>query len=195
MTWKNRLVRLSRALTGATQGEFAEQAGVDRAMLAHYELGRCEPGPEHLKNLAQAAGLTIPEGQQILTYADALRRPRQRAGQGIEALNADLTALVSRVYQSLLRGPLPGDASSTEHVEEQWSILENLSEEQRLAVVRTARSFQSPALAERVRAEAAMGASEPGRAASLERLAREIEGSFPNPVAPGAAFGSGRPPS
>lgn len=179
MTWKNRLVRLSRALTGATQSEFADAAGVDRAMLAHYELGRCDPGPEHLKNLTQAAGLTVPAGQEVLAYADALRRPRQRAGQGIEALSADLNALVSRVYQRLLRLPPSGDASGAEgpeHAEEQWALLESLSEEQRLAVVRTARSFQSPALAERVRAEAEAEGSDPERAASLERLAREIEG-------------------
>lgn len=177
MTWKNRLVRLSRALTDASQSDFAEQAGVDRVMLAHYERGRCEPGPEHLKNLAQAAGLTIPAGQQILDYADALRRPRQRAGQGIETLNADLSALVSRVYQRLLRLPPSGDASGSEgpeHVEEQWAVLEKLSEEQRLAVVRVAREFQSPALAERVRAAAAAG--DPERAASLARLAGEIAG-------------------
>jgi transcriptional regulator with XRE-family HTH domain len=180
MTWKNRLVRLSRALTGATQNEFAEQAGVDRAMLAHYERGRCEPGPEHLKNLTEAAGLTIPAGQQILDYADAFRRPRQRAGQGIEALNADLTALVSRVYQSLLRLPATEDASDAEgpqQAEKLWALLENLSDEQRLAVVRVAREFQIPALAERARTEAKeMEGSDPERAASLERLAREIEG-------------------
>lgn len=178
MTWKNRLVRLSRALTGATQSEFADAAEVDRALLAHYELGRCEPGPEHLKKLAQAAGLTIPAGQQILDYADALRRPRQRAGQGIETLNADLSALVSRVYQRLLRLPSSGDASGPagpEHAEEQWSVLEKLSEEQRLTVVRVARGFQSQALAERVRAEAEAD-GDPERAASLMRLARAIEG-------------------
>lgn len=180
MTWKNRLVRLSRALSGQTQSELAETAGVDRVLLAHYELGRCEPGPEHLKNLAQAAGLTVPAGQQILTYADALRRPRQRAGQGIETLSADLSSLVSRVYQRLLRWPLPGGPSGPEdreHIEEQWALLENLSEEQRLTVVRVARGFQSPALAERVRKEAeAVKVKDPERAASLERLAREIEG-------------------
>jgi transcriptional regulator with XRE-family HTH domain len=180
MTWKNRLVRLSRALTDSSQSGFAEQAGVDRALLAQYEIGRGEPGPEHLKNLAQAAGLTIPAGQQILDYADALRRPRQRAGQGIESLDADLSALVSRVYQRLLRLPSPGDSSdseSLERTEEQWALLESFSELQRLAVVRVAPEFQSPALAERVRAEAAaVESSDPERAASLERLAREIEG-------------------
>ena len=181
MTWKNRLVRVSRAITGATQSEFAEAAGVDRALLADYELGRCEPGPEHLKNLTEAAGLTIPAGQQILDYADALSRPRQRAGEGIEALNAELNALVSRVYQGLLRLPATGDASDAEgaeHVEEQWALLETLSEAQRLALVRTAWSFQSPALAERVRAEAAaVEGSDPERAASLERLVREVGGT------------------
>ena len=180
MTWKNRLVRVARAITGATQSEFAEAAGVDRALLADYELGRCEPGPEHLKNLVQAAGLTIPDGQQILDYADALRRPRQRAGQGIEALTAELTTLVPRVYQRLLRLPATEDATdaeSAEDVEEQWALLETLSEAQRLALVQTARSFRSPALAERVRAEAkAVEGSDPERAAALERLAREIEG-------------------
>lgn len=177
MTWKNRLVRLSRALTGATQSEFADTSGVDRALLAHYELGRCEPGPEHLKNLAQAAGLTIPAGQQILDYTDALRRPRQRAGEGIEALNADLTSLVSRVYQRLLRWPPSGNASESqgpEHAEKLWALLEDLSEEQRLTVVRMAREFQTPALAERVRAEAAAEVGDSERAASLERLVREI---------------------
>ncbi len=178
MTWKNRLVRVSRAITGATQSEFAEAAGVDRALLADYELGRCEPGPEHLKNLVQAAGLTIPDGQQILDYADALRRPRQRAGQGIESLNADLTTLVSRVYQRLLRLPATEDASDAEgpeQAEKQWAFLEKLSDEQRLTLVRLAREFQTPALAERVRAEAAE-VGDPERAASLERLAREIGG-------------------
>lgn len=180
MTWKNRLVRVSRAITGATQSEFAEAAGVDRALLADYELGRCEPGPEHLKNLVRAAGLTIPDGQQILDYADALRRPRQRAGQGIEALTAELTTLVSRVYQRLLRLPATEDATDAEgpeQAEKLWAVLETLSEEQRLTLVRLAREFQIPALADRVRAEAkAVEGGDPERAASLERLTREIEG-------------------
>jgi tetratricopeptide (TPR) repeat protein len=57
----------------------------------------------------------------------------------------------------------------------QWSLLAPLTAEQRLAVIRLAREYQTPALLERIHAEAeARAAGDPGQAAPLEKLAHEI---------------------
>jgi len=103
MRRKNLLVRLFRALSGETQNAFSKSTGVHAVLLAKYELDLVEPSPEHLERIAHAAGLTVADGEMILDYADALRRPRQRAGAGVDGLPEKLAAVVDSVYQRLLR--------------------------------------------------------------------------------------------
>ena len=106
MRRKNRLVRLFRALSGETQSAFSESTGVHAVLLAKYELDLVEPSPEHLERTAHGAGLTVADGEKILDYADALRRPRQRAGSVADGLHEQLAAAVDSVYQRLLRLPV-----------------------------------------------------------------------------------------
>jgi len=107
MSRKNLLVRLFRALSGQRQREFARMAGVDVTLLARYELGVVEPGLEHLTRIAKAASFTVADGEGILRYLDELREPRQRAGAGIEDLKAEVSDVLTRSYQRLLRLPFP----------------------------------------------------------------------------------------
>jgi transcriptional regulator with XRE-family HTH domain len=175
---RNRLARLFRALSGETQKDFAERTGVDLSLLARYELDQVEPGLDHLARLAEGAGLTLIEGEQVLRLADTLSTPRKRTGAGAEDLSHELSALLAGTYQRLLRLALPADpprAEDRERARELWSRLEPLPEDEQLAVVRVAREFQSWALLERVCQESVAEASrEGGRAASLGRLAQEI---------------------
>lgn len=176
---RNRLARLARALSDETQKVFAEETGVHLTLLAQYERGQVEPGPESLERLMRGAGLTAGEGEEVLRLADTLRRSRERAGRGEGELFQELLAAqVSSIHQRLLRLPLPGGQPQTGEppaADELWSRLQGLSEAQSMAVVRMAREFQSRALAERLREESEKEASrDPGRAAFLERLAREV---------------------
>ncbi len=107
MSRKNLMVRVFRALSGQTQREFATTAGVDVTLLARYELGLVEPGLDALARIAEAAGFTVGDGEEILRRLDELRGPRQRAGTGIEDLQAEVSGILSRSYQRLLRLPLP----------------------------------------------------------------------------------------
>jgi transcriptional regulator with XRE-family HTH domain len=107
MSRKNLIVRMFRALSGQTQRDFARTAGVDESLLARYELGLVEPGLEHLTRIAEAAGFTVADGEGILRHLEELREPRQRAGTGIEDLQAGVSDALSRSYQRLLRLPLP----------------------------------------------------------------------------------------
>lgn len=175
--WKTLLVRLFRALCGETQKAFAEALDVEPAVVAQYELGKCEPGPELLERMALRADLTNRAGEEVLHFADTLRKPRQRAGLG--GLPGELAAVAARVYQRLLRLPLavrPPKADDRRHVDELWSRLKDLTEEQQLTVVRVGPEFQSWALAEWLMEESVTEASRDlERAASLARLARVAE--------------------
>jgi transcriptional regulator with XRE-family HTH domain len=172
---RNRLARLARAISGETQKDFADKTGVHHTLLAQYENGQVEPGPENLERLAHGAGFTVADGEEILRLADTLRRSRERAGQGdAELLQQLLAAQASHAYQRLLRLP-PPETEDRPADDELWSRLRDLSEKQALTVVRLAREFQRPALAERLREESEREASrDAGRAAFLARLAGEV---------------------
>jgi DNA-directed RNA polymerase specialized sigma24 family protein len=80
-------------------------------------------------------------GEQVLAFADALRHPRRRAGQGPDDLAHQLTGLSTRVYQQLLRQPLPDPPPTPEderRFEEQWAALKTLPEDQQEAIVQIA---------------------------------------------------------
>jgi hypothetical protein len=72
-----------------------------------------DPSLDHLERLAQGAGLTVADGDQILDLADTLREPRRRAGRGIEdlaeTLTREISSLVSYYYERLLRLPPEDD--------------------------------------------------------------------------------------
>ena len=176
---RNRLVRLVRALSGETQKELAERAGIHPVLLAQYELDQVEPGSENLEAVTRAGGLTVAAGEEILRFADTMRQPRKRAGQGEADLVQELLAgLVSDVYRRLLRLPPPaGQPTSEDRLQagELWFRLKDLGEGQALAVVRIAREFQSWALVERLCEESVVQASRNvERAGFLARLAREV---------------------
>jgi transcriptional regulator with XRE-family HTH domain len=187
MTPKNLLARMFRALSGQPQSEFARTARVDLSLLARYELGTVEPGPDTLARLAEAAGLTVAKGEELLRFFDDLRQPRRRMGAGIEDLTDRLSALLSRSYESLLGLPLPAEPPRPEDREragELWRRLEPLGEDERLAVARIAPEYASWALVERVCEESAVRAPHDAEeAASLARLAREIAVRVPGPEA------------
>jgi tetratricopeptide (TPR) repeat protein/transcriptional regulator with XRE-family HTH domain len=170
---------LVRALSGETQKELAERAGIHPVTLAQYELDQVEPGPENLEALTQAGGLTVAAGEEILRFADTIRQPRKRAGQGEADLVPELLAgLVSGVYRRLLRlPPAAGQPTSEDRLQvaELWSRLKDLGESQALAVIRIAHEFQSWALVERLCEESVVQASRDiERAGFLARLAREV---------------------
>src|SRR5215213_2071259 len=186
MTWKNRLVRLVRALAGQTQERFSEATQVDLRMLDHYEQGKRQPNAETLERVARRGyGLEIREVEEILLLAETLRRPRERAGHRVEVVLDDLAALVTRAYQRLLRLPLetgtPGP-EDPQYVEALWSLLKDLPQDSQQAVVSAGRKFQNWALAVRVGEESVSQASRDlERAASLAQLAQWIADLVPGP--------------
>jgi transcriptional regulator with XRE-family HTH domain len=105
----SKLAGLFRILAGDSQREFARKSGMHATLLAQYERGHVEPGPAQLARLAEAAGYTVEEGEQILSFADILLQDRKRAGSGVEELEPWLSHLLSDVYQRLLRLSLPKD--------------------------------------------------------------------------------------
>lgn len=188
MTWKNLAVRLVRALSGQSQERFSEITKVDLRNLDRYEQGRIQPGAETLERVARRGyGLEAQEAEEVLRFAESLRRPRKRTGQTMEVLVADLAFLVSRVYQRLLRLPLetamPGP-EDPQHIETLWSLLKDLPEAEQRAVVKAGTKFQNWALAIRISEESVSQASRDlERAASLARLAQWIADLVPGPEA------------
>lgn len=175
---KTLLVRLFRALTGQTQKEFAEALCIDPAVVAQCELGKHDPGPGLLERMARRASLTVREGEEVLHFVEVLRRPRQRAGLGLEDLADDLAAVTTRAYGRLLRLPIvshPPRAEDRHSLQELWSYLKDLSEEQQLAVVIVGREYHHWALAEYFADQSILELSRDiKRAISLACLAREV---------------------
>lgn len=177
MNRKNRLVRLFRALSEKKQKNFALDADIQPSAIAQFELGLAEPDADQLESAAQVAGLTVATGEDILDFADRLRRPRQRAGLGAKTL-ADFGAAISDLHDRVLRLPslhAYPKAEDRKHAEEPWAKLSELPADVQLSVVHVAKEYQSWALAERVCQESMEQASRDlERAASLARLATEI---------------------
>lgn len=175
-----RLARLFRALTPFLQEEFAERAGIHPKTLARFEVGKEKPGPAHLEAMARVAGITIEGGIDHLRLYELQTQPRLRPGRGADAvfekLSAEIRDRMEAVYESLLRLPRPeSEAEGQRKVEDQIALLRILDEPGRSSVVRTRRAFQTPALADRVAAEAAETASRNASdSAAWARLAKEI---------------------
>lgn len=175
---ERRLARLFRADSLKTQEEVAEDTGIDRSTLAHYESGKIPPSREHLARMAASARLTVASGEELLKLADALREPRLRSGRGADDLIADLgdTCHAHRAWQRFLRLRLPDPpptAGDRERAREQLALLKDLPERHRLGVVRVAWEFQTWALVEQA-VQVSRDAENPDEARAWATLAVEV---------------------
>lgn len=183
---RNRLARLFRALSGKSQVEFGESTGVNPKLIALYESGGDrQPGTDTLERLARGGNLTAREGEEVLRFAETLSRPRQRMGGQVDVVLDDLSSLLSRAYQRLLRRPLPIPSPHPEdlrHANTLWSVLKDLPENQQRAVVTADPKFQSWSLVVKAGEESVCQASRDlERAVSLARLTQHIADLVPGP--------------
>jgi transcriptional regulator with XRE-family HTH domain len=171
-----------RGMTGLSQRRFAEEVGLQPRQISGIEGGQVEPTPQDLQRIAQGAGLTVADADELLRYGEALARYRRRQDQGSEealpALMDRLKLQLSRSFLRLLALPGPGSGPQAgEHraVEELMARLRVCSPEVRVWIVRTAEEFQGWELYERVREEAGQEALRNSEeAAAWAQLAAEI---------------------
>lgn len=111
MDRENRLARLFRALTDKTQQDLAKDLSIEKGTLTNCEGGKLKPSPILLARMAEAAGITVDQGDELLQLHDTLSRTRQRVGRDPEALFADLgeplRTRAHRAFQRLLTLRLP----------------------------------------------------------------------------------------
>jgi len=189
MRREHRLARLLRALSGKTQEQLAEETGVHRSVIAEIELGGILPSRDHLKAMAESAGISLPDAERILYLYETLRTSRQRwgrdAGQLFDRMTDKLRSQAGAAYQRLLTLSLPEGPTAAgviERAEELFSRLAGLSEEMRLAVVQVAEEYQTWYLCERVCLASVQELSrDVESAASWARLAQEIAERVPGP--------------
>jgi tetratricopeptide (TPR) repeat protein/DNA-binding XRE family transcriptional regulator len=180
MKRENLLARLLRALSGKSQDRTAEELGVHPTLVSQIETGQ-SPTRDYLERLAQAAGITLAQGWEILSRYEAFvgsRRKGRSTDILLDNLASEVHAKVAATYQRLLTLPLPAvlpAASDRLRGEELWCRLAGLSEEPRLAVVQVAEEYQNWALCERLCLESIAEVSrQVERAAGLARLAQEV---------------------
>jgi len=167
MDRENRLSRLFRALTDKTQQELADDLGIPRVTLTQYEAGTKPPRLQCLEQMAELAGITVDQGDELLQLHDTLSRTRQRVGRDPEALLADLgeplRARAHRVFQRLLTLRLPDTPPRAEdriQAKELFPNLKELTPDQRIAVVRIATEYQTWAVCELAVEESLSGEAE-----------------------------------
>jgi len=155
MKRENRLVRLFRALTDKTQQELAAELGIMRVTLTQCEAGKLKPSSGLLGRMAERAGITVDQGDELLQLHDTLSRTPQRVGRDPEALFADLgeplRSRAHRAFQRLLTLRLPDTPPRAEDripAKELFANFEELTPDQRLAVVRIATEYQTWAVCE-----------------------------------------------
>ncbi len=184
---RNHLIaRLFRALSGKTQRQFGDDAGLHPTTVANIELGTEDPTPRSLEAMATAAGLSVENGEDILRFGETLQRQRLRpgrdAGDVFEGLEETLRTRANRLMDRLLRLPLPGESPGPEdrrQARERMAALRTLDEPTRLLLVRVDEDFRTWALAEQaVKASAGAGAWNPREARAWARLAVEIAQSI-----------------
>jgi hypothetical protein len=176
---KMRLLRIFWALSGKTEEEFAQDIGIDPAAL---ELGGPLPNPVQLERAAAEAGITVSNGEELLSYADTLRRPRLRVGRGAEDIFDEIAetarAHARATYQRLLRLPLPEREPKPEdrlEASKQLKDLKGLPAPVRSSVVKVGRELQSWALCVAAAEESAnLSAGDLEQATAWARLAQEI---------------------
>lgn len=176
------IARLLRALSGKTQEQIGEDIGVHPSLIAQFEQGKVLPGRDHLERLAKGTGLTLEEAEGIYRLYETLQRPRHRQGGSPESLldemEGEVRAVMKAAYRNLLGLPLPpgaARAADPQRAAELFNELEELSQEERLAVVQSVRECQTLGLLQRicvaVEAEAAEGRE---GAEAWARVAEEI---------------------
>ncbi len=182
MRRENILARLLRALSGKTQKEMAEEIHVEQSLIAQIELGDVVPSPEHLYGMAESAGITLAEGEEILDLYETRRRGRRRRGLSAEdfldEMAQGMRSRADAAYRRLLTLPLPDSAPKAEdrqRAEELFARLKDYPADVRSAVVKLAEEFQAWALCERCcDASARENSRKLEDAAAWARLAREI---------------------
>ncbi len=177
------IARLLRALSGKSQEQLGKEVGVSPSLIAQFETGKVLPSREHLELLAEGAGLTLREAQDVLSLCEALRRShRRRGGRSAEdlfqALAEDVRAHAESVYRRVLTLPLPVShprAEDRQRAEALGPRLKDLPPELSSAMVQIAEEFQSWALCEWLCVESVREASRHWQgSAGLARLAGEI---------------------
>jgi transcriptional regulator with XRE-family HTH domain len=176
MERNNRLARLFRALTDATQQEQADELGIAKGTLTQIEGGTRRASADLLDKMAERAGLTVDQGDELLDLHDTLSRPPQRVGRDPEPLftqlGEPLHARAHRTFQRLLtlRLPVPPPREEDrEPARDLFAQLKGLTPDQRLAVVRIAADYQTWAIC-----ELAVEESLSGEAEAWSELAMEI---------------------
>jgi tetratricopeptide (TPR) repeat protein len=189
MKRENLLARLLRALSGRSQERIAQELEVHPSLVSQIETGQ-SPTRDYLERLAQAAGITLAQGWEILSRYEAFVRSRRKGRSAeilLDELASEVRANAGAAYQRLLSLPLPAAlpaASDRQRGDELWSRLANLSAEARLAVVQVAEEYQNWALCERICQASEIEASrDVEHAASLARLAQEVAERVPGPEA------------
>jgi transcriptional regulator with XRE-family HTH domain len=181
----NRLARLFRVLSGESQRGFAEKANLYYVLIADYERGAANPPPEHLERMARAAELTVAAGERILGYAETQRQPRQRGGEGREALQARFAPIAALFEERLLRAPRPEEPPREEdrlQARDLAPLLAELPEGELLAVARLAPEVRSWAFVEHACEESARQASRDlDRAAAWARFAEQVAARLTGP--------------
>jgi transcriptional regulator with XRE-family HTH domain len=178
MRRENVMARMLRALSGATQERTAEAIGVHPSLIGQIEMDQTSASPEHLEGMAELAGLTLPEAEELLAHYDALRRSSRWRGGGLEAalhtLTAKLRDELTRAYEELLALPVQ-DGLEEDDPDELWALLEKYPETSQFFLIEMGEEYQNPALQRKLTALAAEAAErDPEQAAHLERLAAKI---------------------
>ena len=176
------MARLLRAISGKSQEQFGNEAGIHTALVTQFELGKVAPSREHLERMAAAVGLTVSSAEEGLRFLDMIRKPRHRQGAGARPLLDRITEEVSSElgdsYRRMLAIRLPTaepQAEDRERAAELFRRLEGLPQSARLAVVEVAEECQSWALCERVCEASVREASRNvEQAAAWARLAQVI---------------------
>jgi transcriptional regulator with XRE-family HTH domain len=190
MTRNQRLVRMLRGLSSLSQGQLARKTGLSSNRIAALEAGDLEPTAQDLQRIAEQAGLTAADAEQLMRFWETLSTNRQRYDQGsLETLPVLADVLKQQLATVLLRLlALPGPDADPEdadpaHVEDMMNRLRSRSHEVRIWVVRVAEEFQSWALGGRVCDEAArLAAENPEEALQWAELAEEIVEQLEKPA-------------
>lgn len=150
MKRENRLARLFRAVTDKTQQDLAGELGIGKGALTQIEAGTLKPSSKLLDKIAESAGITVDQGDELLQLYDTQSRARQRSGRDPEALFAGLgeplRTRAHRAFQRLLTLRLPDTTPQAEDripAKELFANLEELTPDQRIAVVRIATEYQT----------------------------------------------------
>jgi tetratricopeptide (TPR) repeat protein/DNA-binding XRE family transcriptional regulator len=176
------MARMLRALSGKTQAQFGDEIGVEASLVALFETGKVAPSREHLERMGTAVGLTVPQTEELLRFADTLRRPRRRRGVGersiLNGIAAGVCSELDDAYRRLLTLRLPDavlQVQGRQRAAELFERLEGLPQEIRLAMVQVAEECWSWALCERVCEASSREASRDVKQAAVwADLARQI---------------------